>query len=83
MRQGYAPQVCAEPKAPMDCLGQSSFETGYAPGMRQPHSSLVILFQLEHGEDPATVHSLEPKGKGVCARYAPGTALLTYKDDSI
>ena len=27
-------QVCAEPKAPMDCLGQSSFETGYAPGMR-------------------------------------------------
>ena len=32
-------QVCAEPKAPMDCLGQSSFETGYALGMRQPHSS--------------------------------------------
>ena len=42
----------------MDCLGQSSFETGYAPGMRQPHSSLVILFQLEHGEDPATVRPL-------------------------
>ena len=45
----YAPGVCAtvrplraEPKAPMDCLGQSSFETGYAPGMRQPNSSLVI-----------------------------------------
>ena len=61
----YAPGVCAtvrplraEPKAPMDCMGQSSFETGYAPGMRQPHSSLVILFQLEHGEDPATVRPL-------------------------
>ena len=60
MRQGYAPppfrekevcvqvcaQVCAEPKAPRGCLVQSSFETGYAPGMRQPHSSLVIWIQL-------------------------------------
>ena len=26
--------------------------------MRQPHSSLVILFQLDHGEDPATVRPL-------------------------
>ena len=52
-------QVCAEPKGPMDCLGQPSFETGYAPGMRQPHSSLVILFQLEHGEDPATGFAAE------------------------
>ena len=53
MRKGYAPQVCAEPKASMGCLGQSSFETGYAPGMRQPHSSLVIWIQLKHGQDPA------------------------------
>ena len=52
-------QVCAEPKGPMDCLGQSSFETGYAPGMRQPHSSLVILFQLEHGEDSTTGFAAE------------------------
>ena len=59
-------QVCAEPKAPMDCQGQSSFETGYAPGMRQPHSSLVILFQLEHGEDPATVRPLRAEVP-VCA----------------
>ena len=50
----------------MDCMGQSSFETGYAPGMRQPHSSLVILFQLEHGEDPATVRPLRAEVP-VCA----------------
>ena len=62
----YAPGVCAtvrplraEPKAPMDCLGQSSFETGYAPGMRQPHSPLVILFQLEHGGDSTTGFAAE------------------------
>ena len=39
-------QVCAEPEATMGCLGQSSFETGYAPGMRQPHSSLAIWIQI-------------------------------------
>ena len=39
-------QVCAEPEATMGCLGQSSFETGYALGMCQPHSSLVIWIQL-------------------------------------
>ena len=57
-------QVCAEPQAPMDCLGQSSFETGYALGMRQPHSSLVIFFQLEHGAGPVTVRPLRVQ---VCA----------------
>ena len=39
-------QVCAESEATMGCLGQSSFETGYAPGMRQPHSSLAIWIQI-------------------------------------
>ena len=52
-------QVCAELEAPMVCLAQSSFETGYAPGMRQPHSSLVILFQLEHGGDSTTGFAAE------------------------
>ena len=45
-------QVCAAPEAPMGCLGQSSFESRYAPGIRQPHSSLVIWIQLEHGWIP-------------------------------
>ena len=66
LKQGYASGVCAGHDTPLGCLGQSSFETGYAPGMRQPHSSLVILFQLEHGEDPATVRPLRAEGP-VCA----------------
>ena len=89
----YAPGVCAtvrplraEPKAPMDCMGQSSFETGYAPGMRQPHSSLVILFQLEHGEDPATVRPLnaEVPAHPLCwflskSKYALGTRWTFFR----
>ena len=75
----YAPGVCAtvrplraEPKAPMDCMGQSSFETGYAPGMRQPHSSLVILFQLEHGEDPARIHVEPSQSQGARSKAFMG-----------
>ena len=49
-------QVCAELEAPMVCLAQSSFETGYAPGMRRPHSSLVMWIQLEHSQDLSGIH---------------------------
>ena len=36
-------------------LGQSSFEIGYALGMRWPHSSLVIWIQLEQNQDPTGI----------------------------
>ena len=55
-------EVCAEPEAPMGCLGQSSFESRYAPGIRQPHSSPVIWIQLEHGQDQT------PFGARVCVK---------------
>ena len=70
-RLTYAPevcaQVCAEPEAPMGSLGHSSFETGYAPGMRQPHSSLVIWIQLEHEQALAGINLEQGYASGVCA----------------
>ena len=57
-RQTMGASSSAHTWAHTSSLGQPSFETGYAPGMRQPHSSLVILYQLEHAEDPATVRPL-------------------------
>ena len=65
-------QVCAEPKVSMGCLGQSSFETGYAPSMRQPHPSLVIWIQLEHGQDPAGINLEQWYAPGVGASVAQG-----------
>ena len=68
-------QVCAEPEAPMGCLGQSSFETGYAPGMRQPHSSLVIWIHLEHEQALAGFNLEQGYASGVCACQAtPSTS---------
>ena len=86
MRQGYAPlllkekevcvqvcaQVCAEPKASMGCLGQSSFETEYAPSMRQPHYSLVIWIQLETGQDSAGINLGQWYASKVCASVTQG-----------
>ena len=52
----FAMRLCAEPETPIGCLGQSSFEIGYALGMRWPHSSLVIWIQLEQNQDPTGIH---------------------------
>ena len=69
-------QVCAASEAPMGCLGQPSFETGYAPGMRQPHSSLNIWIQLEHGQDLAGINLKQwYASKKYASRYALRYAL--------
>ena len=65
-------------------LGQSSFEIGYALGMRWPHSSLVIWIQLEHGGDPAGINLEQGYASGVCAGQATPLALpkcLSTKTD--
>ena len=70
-------QVCAEPETPIGCLGQSSFETGYALGMRWPHSSLVIWIQLEQNQDPTGIHLEHSQGQrsgNLFQAYAPGYA---------
>ena len=70
-------QVCAEPETPIGCLGQSSFEIGYALGMRWPHSSLVIWIQLEQNQDPTGIHLEHSQGQrsgNLFQAYAPGYA---------
>ena len=55
----YAPRYALNLKLPWAALGSLPLKLGMRRViMRQPHSSLVILFQLEHGEDPATVRPL-------------------------
>ena len=55
---------------PKPSLGKN----GYAPGMRQPHSSLVIWIQLEHEQDLARINLEQGYASGVCACQATPSA---------
>ena len=52
-------------------------KTGYAPGMRQPHCSLVIWIQLEHDQYLAGINLEQGYASGVCAGQA--TPLVSPK----
>ena len=57
-------------------LPKTSLEkNGYALGMRQPHSSLVIWIQLEHKQDLAGINLEQGYASGVCACQATPSAL--------
>ena len=74
LEQGYASRVCAGDKIPLGFPNRLSTKTGYAPGMRQPHSSLVIWIQLEHEQDLARINLEQGYASGVCACQATPSA---------
>ena len=72
MRQGYA--LGTRPHWPSQTVSRKQKKNGYAPGMRQPHSSLVIWTQLEHKQDLAGINLEQGYASGVCACQATPSA---------
>ena len=75
LEQWYVSGVCAGDEPPLGFPNCLSKKKGSAPGMRQPHSSLVIWIQLEHEQDLAGINLEQGYASGVYACQATPSAL--------